>query len=199
MIKGEREKMTKSEFKTFIKSVPKAELHIHIEAVISLAGVKKMYKNRFGKEMSKEEQVALFSYEDLNGFIQAFLKVQDLFVSEKDFNVVFKELEKYLIRNGIDYCEAFFAPTAFLKKGFSYKKMVDIFHKQIARIKEKSGMTFESHVKKLRLDKAGILLRTTSMKVANVAEAVGYQNVEHFNRLFKAQYGLTPIQYRNQK
>jgi 2-isopropylmalate synthase len=37
------------------------------------------------------------------------------------------------------------------------------------------------------------------MKVANVAEAVGYQNVEHFNRLFKAQYGLTPIQYRNQK
>lgn len=66
-------------------------------------------------------------------------------------------------------------------------------------IKEKSGMTFESHVKKLRLDKAGILLRTTSMKVANVAEAVGYQNVEHFNRLFKAQYGLTPIQYRNQK
>jgi len=143
MIKGEREKMTKSEFKTFIKSVPKAELHIHIEAVISLAGVKKMYKNRFGKEMSKEEQVALFSYEDLNGFIQAFLKVQDLFVSEKDFNVVFKELEKYLIRNGIDYCEAFFAPTAFLKKGFSYKKMVDIFHKQITRIKEKSGITIK--------------------------------------------------------
>ena len=113
--------MTKSEFKSFIKSVPKAELHIHIEAVITLAGIRKMYKNRFGKEMTKEEQTALFSYNDLNGFIQAFLKVQDLFVSEKDFNVVFKELEKYLVRNGIDYCEAFFAPTAFLKKGFSYE------------------------------------------------------------------------------
>ena len=67
--------MTKSEFKTFIKGVPKAELHIHIEAVTSLAGVKKLYKNRFGKEMSKEEQIALFSYEDLNGFIQSFLKI----------------------------------------------------------------------------------------------------------------------------
>ena len=89
--------MTKSEFKTFIKGVPKAELHIHIEAVTSLAGVKKLYKNRFGKEMSKEEQVALFSYEDLNGFIQSFLKIQDMFVSEKDFNVVFKELEKYQV------------------------------------------------------------------------------------------------------
>ena len=135
--------MTKSEFKSFIKSVPKAELHIHIEAVITLAGIRKMYKNRFGKEMTKEEQTALFSYNDLNGFIQAFLKVQDLFVSEKDFNVVFKELEKYLVRNGIDYCEAFFAPTAFLKKGFSYEKMVEIFHKQIKRIKEKDGITIK--------------------------------------------------------
>ncbi|MBP5601811.1 MAG: adenosine deaminase [Treponema sp.] len=135
--------MTKSEFKSFIKSVPKAELHIHIEAVITLAGIRKMYKNRFGKEMTKEEQTALFSYNDLNGFIQAFLKVQDLFVSEKDFNVVFKELEKYLVRNGIDYCEAFFAPTAFLKKGFNYEKMVEIFHKQIKRIKEKDGITIK--------------------------------------------------------
>ncbi len=135
--------MTKSEFKTFLKPIPKAELHLHIEAVITLAGVKKLYKNRFGKEMTKEEQVALFSYDDLNGFIQAFLKVQDMFTSEKDFNLVFKELEKYLVKNGITYCEAFFAPSAFIKKGFSYKKMVDIFHKQIKRIKEKDGITIK--------------------------------------------------------
>ena len=93
--------------------------------------------------MTKEEQVALFSYDDLNGFIQAFLKVQDMFVSEDDFNLVFKELEKYLIQNGITYCEAFFAPSAFLKKGFSYEKMVDIFHKQIKRIQEKDGITIK--------------------------------------------------------
>ncbi|MBQ8777999.1 MAG: adenosine deaminase [Treponema sp.] len=135
--------MNKSEFKTFLRSVPKAEIHIHIEAVISLAGIKKMYKNRFGKEMTKEEQTELFSYNDLNGFIQAFLKVQDLFVSEKDFNIVFKELEKYLVKNGVSYCEAFFAPSAFIKKGFSYKKMVEIFHKQISRIKEKHGITIK--------------------------------------------------------
>ena len=135
--------MTKSEFKTFLKAVPKAELHIHIEAVITMAGVKKLYKNRFGKEMSKEEQDALFAYNDLNGFIQSFLKIQDMYTSEKDFNLVFKELEKYLVKNGINYCEAFFAPSAFIKKGFSYKKMVDIFHKQIKRIKEKDGITIK--------------------------------------------------------
>ena len=48
--------MNKSEFKSFLKEVPKAEIHIHIEAVITMAGIKKMYKNRFGKEMTKEER-----------------------------------------------------------------------------------------------------------------------------------------------
>ena len=135
--------MTKTEFKTFFAAVPKAELHIHLEAVISLAGIKKLYKNKFGKEMTKEEQVELFSYNDLNGFIQAFLKVQGLYSSVKDFNLVFKELEKYLVKNGITYTEVFFAPSAFLKMGFSYKDMTKIFHKQIARIKEKRGITIK--------------------------------------------------------
>ncbi|MBR0163933.1 MAG: 2-isopropylmalate synthase [Lachnospiraceae bacterium] len=63
-------------------------------------------------------------------------------------------------------------------------------------IREKSGMTFGENVKKIRLQKAGALLRDGNMKVERVAEAAGYQNVEHFNRLFKKKYGCTPIQYR---
>ena len=31
-----------------------------------------------------------------------------------------------------------------------------------------------------------------------VAAAVGYENVEHFNRLFKKAYGMTPLQFRCQ-
>ena len=70
--------MNKSEFKNIIINIPKAELHIHIEAVITLGSVKKLYKKRFGEAMSKENQASLFAYEDLNGFIQSFLKIQDL-------------------------------------------------------------------------------------------------------------------------
>ena len=51
-------------------------------------------------------------------------------------------------------------------------------------IKEKSGMTFGEIVKKARMKKAKNLLKTGNMTVEKVALAVGYQNVEHFNRLF---------------
>lgn len=135
--------MTKSEFKTLLKPIPKTELHLHIEAVITLASVKKLYKKRYGTEMSKDDQVALFSYNDLNGFIQSFLKVQDLLISVDDFNLVFDDLGRYLNQNGICWCEAFFAPTAFLKKGFKYEDMVAIFHKKIAEIKEKYNITIK--------------------------------------------------------
>ncbi len=133
--------MEKSEFENFLAKIPKAEIHIHIEAVITLDSVRKLYKKSTGKDMSGDEQAELFSYTDLNGFIKAFIQVQNLFQSVDDFDLVFDDLASYLVANGIVYCEAFFAPTAFLKKGFSYPEMTAVFSRNIARIKEKYGIT----------------------------------------------------------
>ena len=135
--------MEKKEFYSFYRNIPKAEIHIHIEAVISKESIKKLYLKKNGTEFSDSSLEELFSYSDLNGFIAAFLQVQDLFTEVSDFDLVFEDLKNYLLRNGIIHCEAFFAPSAFIKKGFSYKKMVDIFHKQIKRIKEKDGITIK--------------------------------------------------------
>ncbi|MCI9141934.1 MAG: 2-isopropylmalate synthase [Lachnospiraceae bacterium] len=66
-------------------------------------------------------------------------------------------------------------------------------------IKEKAGMTFQEAVKKERMKKARTMLRETELTVETVAVEVGYENVEHFNRLFKKNYGMTPMQYRKQE
>ena len=65
-------------------------------------------------------------------------------------------------------------------------------------IREKAGVTFQEVVKKERMKKARTLLRETNQTVEAVAAEVGYENVEHFNRLFKKSYGITPVQYRKQ-
>lgn len=132
--------MNESEFKNFMTGIPKAELHLHLEAVISLNGVKNLYKNKFKKEISERELCELFSYEDLNGFIQSFLKIQEMYSGAQDFNLVFDELEKYLCENGITYAEVFFAPSAFLKAGFNYSDMIEIFHDKISQIRRKKGI-----------------------------------------------------------
>ena len=70
--------------------------------------------------------------------------------------------------------------------------------KDVAKyIKDKSGKTFGEHVANIRMKKAKSLLKNGNMTVENIAFAVGYQNVEHFNRLFKKTFDMTPVQYRN--
>lgn len=135
--------MDKNKFLELIRKVPKAELHLHIEAVPTINTIKSLYAKCNGKEISDEEISELFTYDDLNGFIQSFVKIQNMYTSVEDFNLVFDDLEAYLVQNGIVYTEVFFAPTAFLKKGFDYVKMVEIFKKRIKEIKEKHNVTIK--------------------------------------------------------
>lgn len=65
-------------------------------------------------------------------------------------------------------------------------------------IKEKSGMTFQDAVRKARMKKARAMLKETNQTVESIAAYVGYENVEHFNRLFKKAYEMTPVQFRRQ-
>lgn len=66
-------------------------------------------------------------------------------------------------------------------------------------IKEHTGATFQEAVKKARMKKARTMLKETNQTVERIAAGVGYETVEHFNRLFKKTYGMTPIQYRREK
>lgn len=64
------------------------------------------------------------------------------------------------------------------------------------RFTKETGENFSSYLTALRMQKAKELLKTTSFKVYEVSEMVGYHNVEHFNRMFKKWNGITPAQYR---
>ena len=98
------------------------------------------------------------------------------------------EIMNYIQANYLDVSLDDLAEKFFLSKPYLSKY-----------IKEKSGMTFGDIVKKVRMKKARALLKSSSMTVENIALTVGYQNVEHFNRLFKKAYNITPVQFRNQK
>jgi adenosine deaminase len=140
-LKPEDFQLEETGFCSFLAEVPKAEIHIHIEAVLSIGSIRKLYQKHYGKVMNRQQEKDLFSYDDLDGFIKAFLTVQDLFDSVEDFSCVFGDLAKYLVKNGVVYCEAFFAPSAFLKKGFDYKEMVSLFSEEISRIKKEHNIT----------------------------------------------------------
>ncbi len=164
--------MKKNQFYSLLKAVPKAEIHLHIEAVPSISSIQKLYKKYNSCEMSESEITELFSYNDLNGFIQAFLKIQSLYKNVEDFNFIFDDLETYLSENNIVYTEAFFAPTAFLKNGFDYSQMVKIFDERIAQIKKDKGITI-----KLLMDVSRTFGAENAMKNLNLLKEFPSKNI----------------------
>lgn len=135
--------LAKEEFYTFFKQIPKAELHLHLEAVISRQTIRRFYQRRHPDATEEQTNTAItemFTYSDLNGFIQAYLAVQDLYEDPSDFDYVFADLADYLVRNGICYAEVFAAPSAFIKKGWDFSELIDTYHRNVLKIKEETGI-----------------------------------------------------------
>ena len=72
--------------------------------------------------------------------------------------------------------------------GFSEKYFSTLFSR-------KMGMSFSNYMKHLRIHHAKIMLKETSMKLKEISEAVGYNSVEYFVRVFSAQEGMSPSSY----
>lgn len=64
------------------------------------------------------------------------------------------------------------------------------------RFTREAGETVSAYLTGIRMQKAKELLKTTNFKVYEIAEMVGYHNVEHFNRVFKKIFEISPTKYR---
>ena len=129
--------MDKKEFYDKLKNIPKAEIHLHIEALPSRKFVSKLLSRQDPKYNDMANVDEVFTYDNLTQFMQAFLLVQGAFKEPEDFAGLMESARDYLIDNGIVYAEMFFAPTAFLKKGWQFEQIMDFFVKKIDEIYEK--------------------------------------------------------------
>jgi AraC family transcriptional regulator len=67
------------------------------------------------------------------------------------------------------------------------------FHRIFAAM---TGETIADHVRRLRLERAAMELRSGAKQVIQVALDAGYEAHEAFTRAFKAAYGVSPAEFR---
>lgn len=63
-------------------------------------------------------------------------------------------------------------------------------------IKENTGFSFSEIIKRQRLAEAEKYLKNTSIKIGEIAELVGYHSADHFSRVFRSEYQISPQEYR---
>lgn len=73
--------------------------------------------------------------------------------------------------------------------GLSKIYFCQLFHKE-------EGISFNNYLNAERIQTAKWLLQTTSKKVFEISDEIGYSNPKYFNYVFKHAVGVTPLEYR---
>ena len=106
------------------------------------------------------------------------------------------KMSDYYIKEAINYIEQNFQNDITIEDiaavcGINRSYFGKIFRNSIGRSPQEFLMNY-------RMVKATELLKLTSLSIAEIGSAVGYENQLHFSRAFKTIYGVSPREWRNQ-
>ncbi len=108
--------------KSFIQSLPKAELHLHLEGSVdppTLVELSRRYNtplptenNRYdvagsGDVLTEDDVRRLYSYKDFNGFLMAFKSVTERLRSPEDYELVTYRLMQKLRQQNVVHAEVY--------------------------------------------------------------------------------------------
>lgn len=116
-------------FRKFIEGLPKAEIHLHVEALVTPASLLKLNeKHQFYPECTDTEKLkqklGLKKIHDLNEMIDQFIKIQSFFRVEEDFALITSSIPQYMTDNQLNYMEVHFAPSSFIRNGLNFEGMI---------------------------------------------------------------------------
>lgn len=131
--------------KEFIKGLPKAELHLHLEGTLEpdlkLKLSKKNHIN-IGQKTIKEVK-ASYKFNDLTSFLKVYYPAMNVLQDESDFYAL---AHAYLLKakaHNVKYCELFFDPQAHTSRGVSFKTVINGYYKAV---KEAKKLGIEAHL-----------------------------------------------------
>ena len=91
---------------SFIRELPKAELHLHLEGSIEPRTLLEL-QQRHGKQGTLEEVVELYRYSDFTGFLMAFKSVTEWLRTPDDYELITYRLMEYLKTQNVLHAEVF--------------------------------------------------------------------------------------------
>lgn len=116
--------------------------------------------------------------------------------AESDKDVPYhNEANSFIVKNALDYIRENSQEKLRLA---DVADQVYVSQWHLSKLLNKhTGKTFSDILNSARMDKARELLKDPSLKIYDVAEMVGFQDLAHFSRVFKKMEGMSANEYRN--
>ena len=62
--------------------------------------------------------------------------------------------------------------------------------------KAETGCSFIKYLQRVRMEHAKKMLKSTKIRISDIAQAVGYHDLKFFNKVFLTETTVTPSEYR---
>ncbi len=127
----------------FIKKIPKAELHLHIEGSLEpelMFGLAKKNKIKIPFESVDEIRNA-YNFHNLQSFLDIYYQGSKVLISEQDF---FDLTWAYLLKskeNNILHTEIFFDPQTHTNRGIKFDLVINGIHRAILKAEKELGIS----------------------------------------------------------
>lgn len=127
----------------FIKNLPKAELHVHIEGTLEPELMFEFARRNSVKLPydSVEDVRKAYEFDNLQSFLDLYYLGSQVLVKEKDFYELTWAYMKKCAENNILHCEIFFDPQAHTERGISFSKVINGISKALADAKIEWGIS----------------------------------------------------------
>ena len=144
---------------------------------------------QYGIEKDLDKSIRKIKYRN-NKQILAAAKILDAFTEY----IMLKEMVQLSGEKLIDSIESFI--DVHINEEITVERLCSEFNISRTRLyeimKQYASGGIASFIRKKRLKKAKLLIKTTDMKISEVSNAVGFNDYNYFLRVFKKEYGIAP-------
>lgn len=151
------------------------------------------------KEINQKAYEGLQEKDYLKGVLLAYTRTEIREILMKYGDAICDRKKKeaisnYTISRTLEYIRTHY------KEGISLEKTAEVLNitpEYLSMLfKREMGMNFSVFLKEFRISHAKRLLKSTDMKIYEVAQECGYSNSNYFTKVFKEVTGISPAEYR---
>jgi len=151
---------------SFIRRLPKAELHLHLEGTITPATLKDLSARHDPRPMTLRGAKAYYRFDDFTGFIEAFKAVTRRLLDPEDYELVAWRMMEKLAKQGIVHAEVYISVgVIYMWRNFDPRAFEPIFE-ALERARERAA-------------------RELNLSIYWIFDAVRHFTVEEAERVFR--------------
>lgn len=163
-------------------------------AIVKLYGVLAMKMNELNVPVLNDDMLDVLSKHDtLDSVREWFLAA--CAAAQKKLSLFREEGMRSIIRNSEKYIRSNFKDMELsLSLVADHMGLTPSYFSRL--FKQETGSTYIDYVIGLRIEHAQRLLRTTTHRIFDIGEMVGYPNSQYFCTLFRKVCGVSPVEFR---